>query len=239
MQKKAIIIGASSGIGKALAELLSRENYVLGLTARRLDLLEDIAQTLPNENFLEQMDVSDSLVAKKQFENLLTKLGTVDLVIISAGTGHHNPALEPSLELETINTNVSGFTVIAGAAFNNFKKAQKGHLVGISSIAMLRGNTSAPAYNASKAYVSNYLEGLRLKSLKESLGIAVMDIRPGYVDTAMAESDNLFWVAPTEKAANQIYSAIKSNKKCAYITKRWRLIAWLMRIMPDFLYQKF
>ncbi len=239
MEKKAIIIGASSGIGKALAELLSKENYVLGLTGRRLNLLEDIANRLPNEAFLEQMDVSDSLVAQNQFENLLTKLGTVGLVIISAGTGHHNPELEPSLELETINTNVSGFTVIAGAAFNHFKESKTGHLVGISSIAMLRGNTTAPAYNASKAYMSNYLEGLRLKSLKENLNISVTDIRPGYVDTAMAEGDNLFWVAPPEKAALQIYEAIQSKKKCTYITKRWRLIAWLMKIMPDRLYKSF
>mgnify|MGYP003672983891 FL=1 len=86
--------------------------------------------------------------------------------------------------------------------------------------------------------MSNYMEGLRLKALKENLDIHITDIRPGYVDTAMAEGDHMFWVAPPEKAAKQIVDAIKSNKSCAYITKRWRLIAWLMRIAPNFLYKK-
>ncbi len=238
MEKTAIIIGASSGIGKALAEILSKEDYTLGLTGRRVNLLDDLANTLPNKAITKEMDVSDPLKAKQQFEELIGVLGNVDLVIVSAGTGHHNPELEPALELETINTNVSGFTTIAGAAYNHFKKNKKGHLVGISSILTLRGNAGAPAYNASKAFMSNYMEGLRLKALKENLDIHITDIRPGYVDTAMAEGDHMFWVAPPEKAAKQIVDAIKSNKSCAYITKRWRLIAWLMRIAPNFLYKK-
>lgn len=238
MEKNAIIIGASSGIGKALAEILSVEGYTLGLTGRRVNLLDHLANTLPNKVITKEMDVSDPLKTKQQFEKLIEELGSVDLVIVSAGTGHHNPELEPALELETINTNVSGFTIIAGAAFNYFKKNKKGHLVGISSILTLRGNAGAPAYNASKAFMSNYMEGLRLKALKENLDIHITDIRPGYVDTAMAEGDHMFWVAPPEKAAKQIVDAIKSNKSCAYITKRWRLIAWLMRIAPNFLYKK-
>lgn len=226
MEKTAIIIGASSGIGRALAELLSKNGYVLGLTGRRVTLLKDLAQKLPNKAIIKEMDVSDPLKAKQQFDDLLQQLGNTELVIISAGTGHLNPDLEPSFELETINTNVSGFTVISGAAFNHFKKRKKGHLVGISSILALRGSAGAPAYSASKAYMSNYLEGLRLKALKENIGITVTEIRPGYVDTAMAQGDRLFWVASPKKAALQIFNAILAKKSCAYVTKRWRLIAW-------------
>ena len=238
MEKTAIIIGASSGIGKALAEVLSEDGYTLGLTGRRVDLLEDLAKTLPGKAIATKMDVSDPLNAKKQLEHLVEQLGEVGLVVISAGTGHVNPELAPSPEQETIDTNVSGFTVIAGAAFNHFKKNRKGHLVGISSVLALRGNASAPAYNASKAYMSNYMEGLRLKALKDEMDITITDIRPGFVDTGMAKADQMFWVASPEKAARQILHAIKSNKSCSYITKRWRLVAWLMKIAPTSLYKR-
>ena len=126
MMKNAIIIGASSGIGKALAKVLSKEGYRLGLTGRRLNLLEDLVETLPNKAIIQKMDVSDTSNAKKQFSELLKQLGKVDLVIISAGIGHYNAELNPDLELETIRTNVSGFTVLAGASFNHFNGNKKG-----------------------------------------------------------------------------------------------------------------
>lgn len=238
MTKNAVIIGATSGIGKALATILSDNGYRLGLTGRRFNLLEQLANKLPQNTIIQKMDVSKTSDAKKQFEKIVLQMGKLDLVIISAGTGHHNPSLNLELELDTINTNISGFTVIAGAAFNHFSEDSKGHLVGISSIAALRGNATAPSYNASKAYMSNYMEGLRIKALKDNLNITITDIRPGYVDTAMAEGDHLFWVAPPNKAALQIYNAIKSKKSYAYVTKRWLLISWIIRIIPNFLYKK-
>lgn len=237
MEKNAIIIGASSGIGKSLAEILSREGYELGLASRRLPLLQEIKDSLTNEVFIQKMDVSNAPEAQEQFEKLVNKMGDIDLVIISAGMGHLNPELDSVLEIQTIDTNVHGFVMIAIAAFRHFQKHGKGHLVGISSIAALRGNASAPAYNASKAFMSNYLEGLRLKALKNNLDIAVTDVRPGFVDTPMAQGDGLFWVCSPEKAAEQIVQAVSRKKSRVYITKRWRLIAWLMRLMPDRLYK--
>jgi len=239
MRKNAIIIGASSGIGKSLAKVLSRNGYRLGLTGRRLLLLQEIKDSLHNDVFIQEMDVSTTTEAEKQFDFLVDQMGDIDLVIISAGIGYLNPDLDSTLELQTINTNVSGFVIIADAAFRHFLNHGKGHLVGISSIAALRGNAYAPAYNASKAFVSNYLEGLRLKALKSNLDISVTDIRPGFVDTQMAQGDSLFWVSTPEKAADQIFQAIKAKKASAYITKRWRLIAWLMKLMPIKIYKKF
>ena len=239
MTMKSIIIGASSGIGKALAVKLSSEGSTLGLTARRVELLEDLKHQLETETFIERMDVSEFNTATDGLENLFKKMGQIDLIIISAGTGHANDALDFQLEQETINVNATGFVNLACLAYRHFQKNRKGHLVGISSIAMLRGNPGAPAYNASKALISNYMEGLRLKALKEKANIYVTDIRPGYVDTPMAESDHLFWVSSPDKAAAQIYRSIQSKKKIAYITRRWRLIALLMKIMPDFLYKNF
>jgi short-subunit dehydrogenase len=95
-----------------------------------------------------------------------------------------------------------------------------------------------PSYNASKAYVSNYLEGLRKKVAKEKLPITITDIQSGLVDTAMAKGEGLIWVASPYKVATQIYRAIQRKKRSAYITKRWTIITWLYKIMPGFIYDK-
>ena len=236
--KKAIIIGASSGIGEALARQLSEKGYVLGLAARREELLKKLQGELPGESFVQKMDVTVAQDTQGQFKQLAEKMGGVGLVIVNAGIGFENLALDLNKELDTIKTNVSGFTLCADLAFRYFMEQGSGHLAGISSIAALRGYDYAPAYNASKAFVSNYLEGLRKKSLKEKLGITVTDIKPGFVDTVMAQGDHVFWMASTAKAAEQIIEAIEKKKAHAYITKRWRLIAWAMKIMPGFVYNR-
>ena len=236
---KAIVIGASSGIGKELAILLSKENYTVGLTARRTDLLEDISSQLPTKSYVKYMDVSQPVRAMKELEDLIVEMGGVVLIVMCSGTGYINPALDWHMEQETIDVNVAGFACIADFSFNYFVKQGSGHFTAISSIAALRGGSDAPAYNASKAFVSNYMEGLRCKARKENLKIIVTDIRPGFVDTKMAQGDGLFWVASPEKAARQIYSIIRRKKDVGYVTKRWRIVAWLFKIMPKKLYYKF
>ena len=126
----------------------------------------------------------------------------------------------------------------AGVAFKHFSQQGQGHLVGISSIAALRGGSKAPAYNASKAFMSNYLEGLRKKAFEDNVAITVTDIQPGFVDTAMAQHKDKFWVASPKQAAEQIYTAIRNRKKQAYITHRWRLVGWLLKVLPNWLYQR-
>lgn len=134
-------------------------------------------------------------------EELIRKMGGMDLIVISSGVGFINPDLNWSLEKEIIDVNVSGFTSMANVAFKYFCKQSSGHIVGISSIAAIRGGGEAPAYNASKAFVSNYMEGLRQKADKLKTPITVTEIQPGFVDTAMAKGEGLFWVASPEKAA--------------------------------------
>jgi short-subunit dehydrogenase len=115
-------------------------------------------------------------------------------------------------------------------AYGYFEKHPPGQIVGISSVAALRGNPLAPAYNASKAYQSNYLQSLRIKSRKAGKDIRVTEIRPGFVDTDMAKGDKLFWVASPEKAALLMYKAIIRKKRVAYISRRWRIFAFLLKI---------
>jgi short-subunit dehydrogenase len=160
------------------------------------------------------------------------------LLIISSGSGDLNPSLDSEIENETNAVNVTGFTAAADWAFNFFERQKSGHLAAITSIAGIRGGRHAPAYNASKAYQINYLQGLRQKAVNLKLPIFITDARPGFVDTPMAKGEGLFWVASPQKAALQIYRAIESKRKMTYITKRWRLIAFIIKHLPGFLYNR-
>jgi len=230
--KKAIIVGASSGIGKQLARIMANDGYEVGITARRLELLEQLKSELPTKTCIKQMDISETEKAMAGLDELIKEMGGVDVIIVSAGIGHINDDLEWQPEQDTIDTNVSGATAIINIAMNHFIEKKSGHLVGISSISALRGAGECPAYNASKAYLSNYLQGMRLKAKKLKYKIAVTDIKPGLVDTAMAQGDGLFWVMPVETASKQIYKAIKKKKKDVVVTKRWKIIAFIMKRLP-------
>lgn len=236
--KKAIIIGATSGIGQGLAKVLVENDYLVGITGRRTELLENLKSESPNSYIVKAFDVTDTKVAEEKLEELTSELGGLDLFILSAGTGDINDKLDFEIEKRTINTNVIGFTFIADWTFNYFKKQKFGHLVAISSIGGLRGSRQAPSYNASKAYQINYLEGLRQKARYIKMQIFVTDIRPGFVNTEMAKGEGLFWVGSVEKATKQIYYAIIKKKKIAYVTKRWRIIASILKRIPNFIYDK-
>ena len=236
--KKAIIIGASSGIGKELTKIFASHGCEVGIAARRTDLLNELIAEIPTKIYTATIDIKNTDIAIQSLEKLIKDVGDVDIIVISSGVGHMNSLLDWSKEKETIETNVSGFTAMAGVAMHYFIQKRSGHLVGISSIASIRGDNAGPAYSASKAFMSNYLEGLRKKVAKEKIDITITDIQPGFVNTAMAKGNGLFWVASPQKAAKQIYQVIQQKKKKAYITKRWAIIAWLLKIMPDFIYDK-
>ena len=230
--KKCIIIGASSGIGQALTELLLQDDFVIGVTGRREKLLNALKENNPNRVFVKRMDVQDLSSIEVSCKELVDQMGGLDLMIISAGIGEENKNLNFEIEHDVIKTNVQGFTCLADWGMRYFKEQGHGHLVNISSIAGIRGNGIAPSYNATKAYQINYLEGLRINAKNFGSSITVTDVRPGFVDTAMAKGDGLFWVAPVEKAAKQIYRAIKKKESVVYVSKRWKLIGILLKLIP-------
>lgn len=236
--KKAIIIGASSGIGKGLALKLAQENYLVGITGRRTELLAELKSQKPNLFYPVSFDITDTSRIVENLEDLTKQLGGLDLLIISSGTGDLNDNLDYEIEKRTINTNVSGFTCVANWAFNYFENQKTGHLIAISSVGGLRGSRIAPAYNATKAFQMNYLEGLRQKAIKLKTQIFVTDIRPGFVNTAMAKGEGQFWVASVDKASNQIFEAIKKKKKIVYVTKRWKLIGIILKRIPRQIYDR-
>jgi short-subunit dehydrogenase len=235
---KAIVVGATSGIGKGIARLLVEHGYKVGVTGRRSHLLEEIRKENPDHYVAKSFDVRDTEAIPDHLEGLVLDLGGLDLLIISSGTGDLTDHLDFNTEKKVIDTNISGFTAVADWTFNYFEKQNQGHLVAITSVAGLRGNRFAPAYSASKAFQMNYLQGLRQKAGKLKLPIYITDIRPGYVDTAMAQGDYLFWVLSVEKAAYQIFRAISRKRKVAYITSRWSVVGLVMKLLPDWIYNK-
>jgi len=236
--KKAIVVGASSGVGRELAKILFKNGYEVGVMARRVPLLEELRTELAGNLHIKAIDVMNTASALEALSGLIAEMEGVDLIVVSAGIGDINGNLKWPLEQETIQTNVMGFAALTNVALHHFMQNGRGHFVGISSIASLRGGRVAPAYNASKAFISNYMEGMRQKFRRLRLPITVTDIRPGFIQTAMAKGPGVFWSAPAEKAAAQIYQAIERKARVAYITRRWRLIALLMRWMPSFLYER-
>lgn len=190
------------------------------------------------KTYFKRIDITKTSEAMHLLAELIKEIGGMDVIVISAGVGSINPDLNWTQEKEAIDVNISGFTAMANVAFKHFCKQGSGQIVGISSIAAIRSSGDSPAYSASKAFVSNYLEGLRQKTIKLKIPIIVTDIQPGFVNTAMAKGEGQFWVASPEKAAKQIFKAIDGKRKHAYITKRWRIIAWLLKIMPAWLHNK-
>jgi len=236
--KRAIVIGASSGMGKGLATLLAENDYKVGITGRKTELLEELKTTKPNSFLIKAFDATDTNSTIDMLEELTAELGGLDLLILSSGTGDLNENLNFEIEKKVIDLNVIGFTNIVDWVFNYFEKQKYGHLVAITSAAGIRGSRHAPSYNATKSYQINYLEGLRQKSTKLKNPIFVTDIRPGLVDTNMAKGDGLFWVMPVDKVAKQILKAITRKKKVVYVTKRWGVIARILKILPRFIYDR-
>jgi len=236
--KKAIVVGASSGIGHQLATLLAANGYKVGITGRRDQLLLNLQSTNPEQFIVSVFDATDIANIPQHLNQLSEELGGLDLLVLSSGTGKVNEALDAKIEQDTNALNVAGFTEIADWAFNYFQKQAFGHFAAITSIAGIRGSRQAPSYFASKAYQISYLEGLRQKAKHTKLPIYITDIRPGFVDTAMAAGENLFWVATVEKAASQIYKAVEHKWDVVYVTKRWRLIGFLFWILPKFIHKR-
>lgn len=235
----AIIIGASSGIGREIAVQLCARGFRIGIAARNQDALKDLSRTLGPENCVFRgFDISQVSPALEGFHQLHDALGEIDFVYVVAGTGFPNPDLQWSLEEATLSVNCLGFAGLAAASIQIFRKQGHGHLVAVTSVAAVRPSGDAPAYGPSKAFGSSYLKALRYWIQRKRLSIYVTEARPGFVATAMMKAQKPFWVVSAARAAAGIIAATDRRKKLVYVPHRWWLVAQLMRIMPDSLYAR-
>lgn len=243
--KKAIIIGASSGMGRELAKILATEGYIVGLAARRLELLQKLQQEIPTQSYIKQIDAYQPEKAVKDLENLITQMQGVDLLIISITGARDIDTTDRNWKSDKplLDVDVVGFFALARTGLNFFEKQGNGHLVGFSSIDGLRGIASCPAYSAAKAFCSRYLEAERNRCIQNNIPITITDVMPGWVNsqelsTELLKSKNpkAYWIDSLSEATKEIFAAIKNKASIAYSSKRWQEVVDMIKIMPDALY---
>jgi short-subunit dehydrogenase len=237
--KKIIIIGATSGIGRGLAEVYSQEDYLIGITGRRENLLEEVCARDKDKLFYQVCDITDTQATISSLETLTQKMGGMDILIICAGTGELNPELSYQLEEPTLLTNVIGFTNIADWGFRYFEQQKSGHLVTISSVGGTRGSGIAPAYNASKAYQINYMEGLRQKATKSPYSIYTTDIRPGFVATDLLNDGKHYpLLMDAAEVGRHISWSLKRKQRVAVIDWRYRILVFFWKMIPRWMWKR-
>jgi NAD(P)-dependent dehydrogenase (short-subunit alcohol dehydrogenase family) len=245
-RRRAIVVGASSGMGEALVRQLAREGYRVAAIARRGEALEALAEAArPDAErtggaVLHRVhDVADAAAVPALFEELVRELGGLDLLVFAAGI---MPRVEPQeydteKDLAMVQVNLCGCIAWCNEAANLFRTQRSGTLVGISSVAGDRGRRGAPVYGTTKAAMNTYLESLRNR-LSEH-GVHVVTIKPGFVATAMTEGmDGLFWLITAEEAAAQILAAARSSAQVRYVPRQWQLLMTVIRCIPSFLFRK-
>lgn len=240
--KRAIVIGASIGMGRELSKQLAADGYIVGMAARRIGLLEEIQQEIPTQTYITYMDASKPEEAVEQLNALIEEMGGLDLLVIAV-TGFwecdfDNREWQKSLSVLTVD--VVGFFALARTGLNFFEDQGYGHLVGFSSVDGLHGNAACQAYSASKAFCSCYLEAERNKFIQKNMPIHVTDICPGWVnskgDVDFTQMPQAYWVESLDNATKEIFEAIKNKEHKAFITKRWKKVAELLAIIPNDLY---
>ena len=230
---KAIIVGASSGIGLEVARLFIQRGWTVGVAARRLDLLQTIGAA-----DVEQIDVT-SADAPEKLMQLVDRLGGMDLFFYASGIGKQNRELTPDIELATVETNGMGFTRMIGCAYRYFAQQGRGHIAAITSIAGTKGLGPAPAYSATKAMQNVYLQALEQQANARKLDIRFTDIRPGFVDTALLSGSFHYpMMLKPQAVAREIVSAIEHHKHIRVIDWKYRILTAVWRRIPRCIWRK-
>lgn len=234
-----IITGATSGIGRALAYQAVKDGYIVGGTGRRKKRLESMKKDLGNSFFCQEMDVANLEKSAQQLHNLIDTMGGMDVLVLNAGISNAPAASIISMEQEIINVNIRGFVQLFGEAFQYFRKKGFGQIVGISSMASFFGSARNAPYAASKAFISTYMQGYRNRCNKSGIDITITDIKAGFIESEMTEGKKgIFWMANTTKAVQQILNDIRKKRTHTYVTRRWRLIAWLIGLTPRWILER-
>ncbi len=236
--KQIIIIGATSGIGKEIAERYARLGYQVGITGRRTALLEEIKSNYPQQIHTKEMDVcEDSSIEKLQA--LIDEMGGMDIFFINSGYGKFAKTIDTTIEIQTIQTNVVGFTRMIIFGYNYFAKKRSGHIVITSSVASVRGLRQAPSYSASKRYMRHYVDCLAQRAHNEKLNIAFTTLMPGFIDTDFIAGGNYPFTTSLCKACDNIFKAIEKKKRSIYLPKRWSIIVFGWQLIPKWIWERY
>lgn len=238
MNRKAIIVGASSGIGREVARLLLADGWSIGIAARREEALLDLKATAPERVEVMTIDVTKE-DAGERLMLLIDRLGGMELYVHAAGIGKQNRTLEVDVELQTVRTNALGFTRMIGTSYRYFAERGEGHIAAITSIAGTQGLGPAPSYSATKALQATYLEALEQQAHQRGLNIRFTDIRPGFVDTALLNGDFRYpMLMRPEKVARDIVRSIYRRRHVRIIDARYRILTFFWRLIPRCLWRR-
>ncbi|MBL6960560.1 MAG: SDR family NAD(P)-dependent oxidoreductase [Anaerolineales bacterium] len=243
-QKRALIVGASSGIGAALAHRLADEGYQIALLARRGEMLDKITNEINKKHGQTRAlyyvhDVSDYGSVPGLFRRIMADLGGLDTFIFNTGISRSVGLKHFDFDKDrlTMEVNLIGALAWLNPVAEAFQSLQMGQIVGISSVAGERGRVGNPSYNTSKAALTCYLEALRNRLTR--YGVNVLTVKPGPVQTDLIKNaKKLFWVIPPEQAAKDIFKAMRKRKQEIYTPARWRWMMLIIRNIPSFIFRK-
>jgi NAD(P)-dependent dehydrogenase (short-subunit alcohol dehydrogenase family) len=235
--ERAIVVGASSGIGAAIAKRLADEGAQVAILGRRAAELEAVAGGRMRTYV---HDVEDTDAVPALWERIVADLGGVDTLVYASGVmpalAEHEYSFEKDRQMVAVN--LLGAMAWMGLAAARFEAQKSGSLVGISSIAGERGRRGNPGYCTSKAAMTSYLESLRNRCSR--YGVNVVTVKPGFVDTAMvAGRDKLLWLIPPEQAAKKALAlARRGGSASGFVPRRWWLVALIVRLLPSFVFRR-
>lgn len=236
--KKAIVVGASSGIGAALVRDLSARGYRVAALARREAELDAVCADADNATAYVH-DVTDYEVVPELFQQIVRDLGGLDVIVYNAGVQPQVAADEYDFEKDhqMIAVNLLGAMAWLNQAAQRFDRTKGGSIAAVSSVAGDRGRSAFPGYHTSKGALSVYMESLRNRLAKR--GANITTIKPGFVDTPLLENaDKTFWVISAADAARQIVNAIEAGKQTVYVPGRWRWVMLIIQHIPSFIFRR-
>lgn len=235
--KRAIIIGASSGMGREVARILLAEGWRVGVAARRTAPLRELEIANPKQVVSADIDVNDEEAPAKLL-SLIERFGGIDLYFHAAGVGWQNPQLDLTVELDTVRTNGMGFTRLVDTAFGYMATHGGGHIAVISSIAGTKGLGPAPAYSATKAFQNTYIQALEQLANARRLPIRFTDIRPGFVDTPLLAGGHYPMLMSSTAVARQIVRAVNRRRHVRVIDWRYRVLVFFWRLIPNVVWRR-
>ena len=234
------ITGASSGIGKALAIKFAKEGWKVAISARRENLLNEIAKTY-NDIFPYPLDVTDSKKCELVFNSIKERFKNVDISVFS--TGIHDPKSEKSLDLNKVRqimeVNFFGTINSVNAVYKYYKERKSGQISIVSSVAGYRGLPAGGAYCASKSALTSFTESLNFDMKRKNVRVSL--ISPGFIKTPMTDQNDfpMPMIKSPEFAAEQMFKGLTKSKGFEiHFPKSFTTIMKVLKVIPNGLYFK-